>query len=303
MPRKVIVKLKGGLGNQLFCYAAARRLAWSNNAELVLDTVSGFKFDRLYQRTYALSCFQIPARHATSIERMEPFGRVRRLITRKLSEKKPLRQRRYIRQVGVDFDPGILSLRLQESDTYFDPFGQSERYFSDIREIIAQELQMSVPSDQENRDIGMQIDECQSVALHVRWFDVKNDSHSSNMSAEYYSRAISHMLAKIERAHFFVFSDRPDLTATLLSPIMQGRGYTVVRHNIACGNAEADFWLMRRCRHFIIGNSTFAWWAAWLGEHSHDDAQVIAPACNVDSEHNVTAWGFPYLLPERWFLL
>ena len=108
MTRKVVVRLKGGLGNQLFCYAAARRLAWKNEAELVLDAVTGFKYDYLYRRTYALGCFSIPARLATPAEQMEPLGRVRRLIARKLFERKPLEQRRYIQQVGVDFDPGIV---------------------------------------------------------------------------------------------------------------------------------------------------------------------------------------------------
>lgn len=74
MPRKVVVRLKGGLGNQLFCYAAARRLAWVNDAELVLDAVTGFKYDRQHQRTYALGIFRIPARLATPSEQMEPLG-------------------------------------------------------------------------------------------------------------------------------------------------------------------------------------------------------------------------------------
>ena len=111
MSRKVVVRLKGGLGNQLFCYAAARRLAWANEAELVLDAVTGFKYDQRYRRSYALGCFRIPARLASPSEQMEPLGRIRRLIARKLSERKPLAQRRYIQQVGVDFDPGILALR------------------------------------------------------------------------------------------------------------------------------------------------------------------------------------------------
>ena len=60
MSRKVVVRLKGGLGNQLFCYAAARRLARINDAELVLDAVTGFKYDHLYRRTFALGIFCIP---------------------------------------------------------------------------------------------------------------------------------------------------------------------------------------------------------------------------------------------------
>jgi hypothetical protein len=60
---------------------------------------------------------------------------------------------------------------------------------------------------------------------------------------------------------------------------------------------------MRQCQHFIIGNSTFAWWAAWLHEQSHPGTQIIAPSQNIDPAKSVTAWGFPGLLPERWTLL
>jgi len=303
MSRNVVVRLKRGLGNQLFCYAAARRLAWVNDAELVLDAVTGFKYDHLYRRSYALGAFRIPARLATSAEQMEPVGRVRRLIARKLSERKPLAQRRYIQQVGVDFDPGIVTLRLQEGTTYFDAFGQSERYFADIRELLLQDFAMSAPAEQSNLEMAKQIEASPSVALHVRWFDAGDAAHSSNMSLAYYAQAIPQLLAKIGRGHFFIFSDRPAQTEALLAPLMQGQPCTVVRDNAERANAEADFWLMRQCRHFIIGNSTFAWWAAWLGEHSHDGTHVFAPARNVDPEHSVTAWGFPGLLPERWTVL
>ena len=304
MSRKVVVRLKGGLGNQLFCYSAARRLAWVNNAELILDTVTGFKYDHQYQRTYALGGFRIPARLATSSEQMEPLGRLRRLIARKFSERKPLAYRRYIQQVGVDFDPGIVSLRLQEGTTYFDAFGQSEWYFADIRELLMRDFAMSAPDNHTNLEIAKQIESSPSVAMHMRWFDAGDATHSSNISIAYYAQAITQLLTRIGRAHFFIFSDKPDQAASLLAPLMQGQPYTVVHNNIQSGsNAEADFWLMRQCRHFIIGNSTFAWWAAWLGEDRHDGVQVFAPARNVDPEHSVTAWGFPGLLPDRWTAL
>ena len=245
MSRKVIVRLKGGLGNQLFCYATARRLAWANDAELVLDAVTGFKYDQLYRRTYALGSFQVPARFATLTEQMEPLGRIRRFIARKLSERKPLAQRRYIQQVGVDFDPGIVSLRLQEGTTYFDAFGQSERYFADIRAQLEQDLLMVGPTDQDNVAMATRIESTESVALHVRWFDKGKGGHSVNMPHVYYAQAVSKMVSRIPKAHFFVFSDRPELALGFLSPLMQGRPFTVVEHNTS-KNADADFWLMRQ---------------------------------------------------------
>jgi hypothetical protein len=303
MSRKLIVRLKGGLGNQLFCYATARRLAWFNNAELVLDTVTGFKYDVAYRRTYALSAFDLPARLATAAERMEPLGRIRRLIARKVSQNKQLEHRRFIQQVGVDFDPNILNLRLQKGTTYFDAFGQSERYFSDIRELLLKDLAMSPPDDEYNQAMTKKIEDCLSVAVHVRWFDAGDSAHSSNTSCAYYAQAIRQFLVNLGHAHFFIFSDRPDQTEALLAPLINGHSCTVVRQNVLSGNAEADFWLMCQCRHFIIGNSTYAWWAAWLREQNHEGTHIFAPSQNIDPEHSVTAWGFPGLLPERWAIL
>ena len=85
---KVIARIKGGLGNQLYCYAAAKRLAIKNNAELIIDDVSGFKRDYLYQRKYMLDCFKIPHRKATSNERLDPFERVKRGLRKKLQQRK-----------------------------------------------------------------------------------------------------------------------------------------------------------------------------------------------------------------------
>ena len=303
MARKLIVRLKGGLGNQLFCYAAARRLAWANDAELVIDAVTGFKYDYLYKRKYALNNFRIHARLANHGERMEPLGRIRRLMARKTSALRPLNQRRYIEQVGVDFDPGILDLHLQEGTTYFDPFGQSERYFHDIRELIQRDLAMPAPAAQLAQDVAACINRSVSVALHVRWFDDGALPQSSNMSLDYYASAIQRLLEKVDAAHFFLFSDRPQEASAMLSPLLGGHNCTVVQINRAGDSFATEFWLMRQCRHFVIGNSTFAWWAAWLGEYRHQGSHIFAPGRNVDPQHGVTAWGFPGLLPDRWNIL
>jgi hypothetical protein len=303
MPRKVIVRLKGGLGNQLFCYAAARRLSMVNDAELLLDTVTGFEYDHLYKRKYSLAGFSIPARLATPQERMEPFGRIRRIIVRKLSERKPLDQRRYIQQVGVEFDPKIISLRLQKGTTYFDAFGQSEKYFADIREQLKQDLKMLAAVNLDTQNIAAAINSNESVALHMRWFDNGLNENSSNISLGYYAQAIAQLLTKIPAAHFFIFSDRPDKATGVLESLLKTYQYTLVSQIKVNDSAETDFWLMRQCRHFIIGNSTFAWWAAWLTEQEKSETLVFAPSRNVNPLHSVTAWGFPGLLPDRWTTL
>ena len=303
MKRILIVKIKGGLGNQLFCYATARRLALHNNAELVLDIISGFKFDSIYKRIYSLNSFQIPARYATPEERFEPFGRIRRLVHRKLSEIRQFANRRYIRQTGVIFDPKILSLQLKEGLTYFEPFGQSEDYFFDIKDILKQELVLKTMNNKKNIDIAQLIDRKNSVCIHVRWFDDGVVENSSNTTLGYYTRAIKILLTKIHNPHFFIFSDKPKRAELFLMPVINKLNFTVVSHNVNELEGISDFWLIQRCSSFIIGNSTFAWWAAWLGEQEGKKSYVFAPKENLNPSYSVTAWGFPKLLPERWFLL
>jgi len=303
MSRKLIVRLKGGLGNQLFCYATARRLAFVNDAELVIDAVTGFKYDTIYRRRYALAPFNLPLRLATSAEQMEPFGRIRRLIARKSSGLKPLERRSYIQQVGVKFDPGLLSLRLKSGTTYLDAFGQSEDYFKDIHDLLLEDLEMCAPSNGGTFALSEQINSGPSVAIHFRCFDAIDSDHSSNIMLDYYLKALEQLFLRIGRAHLFIFSDRPDEAALFLTPLLKDHSYTLVRHACVQTNAEIDFWLMRQCQHFIIGNSTYAWWAAWLREQSHQGTQIFAAARTIDPEHNVTAWGFPGLLPERWTAL
>lgn len=299
---KLITRIKGGLGNQLFCYAAARRLAYKNGAELVLDDVTGFQYDHRYKRQYALDAFHIPARRATALERQEPLGRLRRMWMRRASAPLPLSQKRYILQSGVDFDEALLSLVLQPGLTYFDGFGQSERYFADIEDIIRDDLRITPPTDPANQAMGARIQSAHSVALHVRWFDGGGQASVSNMSQSYYRSAISHLESHMAQPDFFIFSDDVERAADMLAPLMAEREHTFVDLNRASGDASKDLWLMTQCQHFVIGNSTFAWWAAWLGERK-GSTRVVAPGLNIDPHTTTTAWGFPYLLPERWHAL
>jgi hypothetical protein len=303
MSSLLIARLKGGLGNQLFCYAAARRLAWFNKAELVLDTITGFKYDYRYRRTYALNAFHLPTRAATPSERMEPIAKLRHLIAHKIDLGMHLENRRYIRQIGIEFDPGILTLRLKEGVTYFDGFGQSELYFDDIRELLLQDLAMTPPSDEHSLIIANQIAATKSVCLHVRWFDTEQGLTSANIPLGYYERAIQQLLRRQEDVHFFIFSDKPKLASVLLDSVLKNHKYTIVGSNSLQRRECDDFWLMQQCESHIMGNSTFAWWAAWLREQTHGKSQIIAPAVFIEPTKNVTAWGFPGLLPERWTLL
>jgi hypothetical protein len=294
----VIVRMVGGLGNQLFCYAAARRLALVNNSELIVDDVSGFERDFTYNRHYQLEHFNIPCRKATTAERLEPFSRLRRLLKRAYNRRSHFEDRRYIQQEGIDFDPRLLQLK-PSGTLYLEGYWQSEDYFKDVEEAIRADLKITPPVDTPNLLMATRIQDCISVAIHVRFFDMPNDSGINDAPEKYYTSAVERIETLIPGAHYFIFSDRPD-AARARVPVPDDR-ITCVLHNHGDENAYADLWLMSQCQHFIIANSTFSWWAAWLAENP--TKQVIAPGFEVKSLARVTAWGFKGLLPDEWIKL
>ena len=294
--KKIVIRLKGGLGNQLFCYAAARRLALVNNAELVIDDVTGFVRDRQYRRQYMLDRFHIPVRKATPAERLEPFERYRRGVMKWWSRRKPFAERRYLEQEGVDFDERLLNLKVHRT-LYLDGLWQSENYFKDVEPIIRKDLQIIPPTDVLNLQMAEQIHRHQAVAVHVRWFDAPGSEGPHNAAVDYYHRAIALMNERIPDAHYFLFSDDP-IAARAQIPLPDHR-LTSISHNQGDENAYADLWLMSQCQHFIIANSTFSWWGAWLAENLQK--QVVAPGFEI--RKGKASWGFRGLLPDRWIKL
>lgn len=293
---KIIPRIAGGMGNQLFTYAAARRLALVNRADLVLDDVSGFAYDADYQRHYQLDHFNIPCRKATAAERLQPYARVRRYLARRWNQRKLFAKRAYLVQEGVDYDPRLLSVKPQGT-VYLEGYWQSERYFKDVEEIIRSEFRIQPPQDQVNVDAAVHIRGTLAVAVHVRFFDRPDELAGNNASKVYYRDAIAKMEALVPGAHYFVFSDRPDDALTLV-PLTQDR-VTLVRHNVGDAMAYADLWLMTQCRHFIIANSTFSWWGAWLAQSP--GKHVIAPGFEL--RQGKMWWGFDGLLPHEWIKL
>jgi hypothetical protein len=298
-PQKAIIipRIFGGIGNQLFIYAAARRLALVNNADLALDAVSGFAYDSQYRQRYQLDHFNIPCRQAIARERLEPFSRVRRNLMRRFNRRRPFANRAYLVQEGMDFDARLLDVH-PRGPLYMEGYWQSEGYFNDVAATLRSDLRIKPPADPVNQEMAGRIRDSQAVAVHVRFFDPPNvsDLHN-NAPGDYYALAIERMEAHVTGAHYYLFSDQPEAARASI-PLPDER-LTLVSHNRGDENAYADLWLMSQCRHFIIANSTFSWWSAWLGER--EGTQIIAPG--FEKRCGNSWWGFEGLLPERWIKL
>jgi hypothetical protein len=308
----IVALIFGGLGNQLFQYAMARRLAVRQNTDLLLDTSCyGIDGDRrpkelkAFPRRLSLVQFRINARPATNneIRRLKddfltssPRARLVRVVRRW----RPgfLWKGSHIVERSYQFQPEALSFPDQ---VYLQGYWQSERYFTDIAPLIRQEflpVDESISSSAKQAVEELKNRHGQVVSLHVRRGDLahahetlgkKNITHGAPISCEYIKRAMEQFG---DGGCFFVFSDSP-------KDIQWCRENIRAKH-VEFSNAESELWdfmAMRFCDHHIIANSTFSWWAAWLNEQP--GRRVVAPRTWSAPEARVSM-PVDDLIPEDW---
>jgi hypothetical protein len=277
---RVTVGIGGGLGNQLFQYATARSIALRSGMPLVIDHLSGFARD-FYQRRYLLDRFAIQGETIDpSASFVSAWGRARRRMLLWRNRSRPLAEKTYLVEDWERFHPELVGW-VAKRPVYLEGYWQHEAYFQDIRDLLREELVLRTEHDAQNLAVAERIDSVESVCLHVRRLhgvpgtkDAKPQATVSawhHLDASYFPRAIELATSRIADPHFFVFADYPDWAR---EHIHTDRPIEFVTHNGPDRDTE-DFWLMGRCRHFVISNSTFSWWAAWLGRHP--GKLVIAP--------------------------
>jgi hypothetical protein len=268
----VIVKLIGGLGNQLFQYALGRALSIKNDAPLKLDISV---FDTYKIRQYGLHHFNI-VEHMASVGDIDRFRRAgsNRLMNfaSRLGVLPESLRFTTIAEGGFSFDPRVLQAR---GNVYLDGYWQSEKYFKEIENVIREEFTVKDEADPVNDEIVRRIMDTDSVCLHVRRGDYASNPEINKIyglcGPEYYYAAIGELTRALAAPHFFIFSDDPQWARENLEidyPV------TFVSHNGESRDYE-DLRLMSLCKHYVIANSSFSWWGAWLG--SHPAKMVFAP--------------------------
>jgi hypothetical protein len=289
----IIVRLAGGIANQLFPYAMGRHLAHKLGTELKLD-ISGFhvyenRKDIAFRR-YALSAFNIVERFSSPEEVKALTVRDKNLLER-LFRKKAGHPSSYIKEKQHHFDPSILELK---GDLYLEGNWNSPKYFEDIDPMIRNDFTFREPPSERNLELIDRINSVKAVSIHVRRGDyvwnAKINSYHGVCSLEYYQRAAKYMADHIESPHFFVFSDDPDWVR---GNMHLDWPMTIVDHNGPPQEHE-DMRLMSLCPHNIIANSGFSWWAAWLNKYPAKMA--IAP----DRWFVVTKHDVSTLVPSNW---
>ena len=273
----IAVRLLGGLGNQMFQYAMGRSLSLRFNTDLVLDLKElhdRTPRDDFVFREFDLPIFNIQARVGTEEElrgmrpaEKGPLDRAFLTLTSRLGLSRVVSER------GFRYDPHTRKCR---DRAYVIGFWQSYRYFEDIEWQIRQDFSHKIPLSSQAQDVASQIESGNAVCLNVRRADYVNIAktlrHHGFCGAEYFYPAVEVMKDRVGQCELFVFSDDIAWCRDNLS-------FSSPTHFVshACAGEKFSNYLdlMSRCKHFIIPNSTFGWWAAWMS--SHPGKHVIAP--------------------------
>jgi len=267
----VITRLMGGLGNQMFQYAAARKISLVKNSSLKLD-VSDYQRDKL--RQFRLDNFNIKADVAQPTD-LKYFYRYRgrrpqAKIFNFFQSIKPPEKQVYIKEDGYGYD--AITEKLSDN-IYLEGYWQNEKYFKTIERFIREEFALKEPLSAEYKKIAEKIERNNAVAIHIRRGDYLSEKLSKVFEAcspEYYAKAIEQISARVSNPRFFIFSDD-------ISWAKKNLPSDIAADFISQNDTEdfEDLILMSKCRHNIIANSSFSWWGAWLNQSP--DKIIIAP--------------------------
>ncbi len=287
----VIVHLMGGLGNQLFQYSFARNIAIKNNCELKLDLSS---YENYEWHEYSLSPFNIKAAIASTAEIKKLKNKQQHFINkvlRKIINKGNI----IINEKNIAFNPLYLDVK---APAFLSGYWQCEKYFIENKSIISNDLLITKLPSIKNQELMEEIKKYNSVSLHIRRGNYVSVPEFNQVlgtcSMEYYTAALNYISKIITNPVFFVFSDDIEWARQNLNT---DHTFVFVDINDAKHDYE-DLRLMQHCKHNIVANSTFSWWAAWLNKNINKI--IIAPQQWFRGERNIDS---THLVPENWIRL
>ena len=269
----IIIRLKGGMGNQIFQYAFGRKLAQSIGTDLVMDLSSLLdrsKGKDFVYRDYDLTAFNVKEQFLTQPQLLRTFYRSKSSLVTKVIRKRLNNGRRFVREAHFHYQPSLLQ---EASDnTIYEGWFQSPRYFEGIEAELRQELTFKHTLLAQSQALLQRIQSTNSVCLNVRRTDFLKVSNLNTTNLDYFLRAAEEIASRVSNPEFFVFSDDVEWcreNIKLAYPVQ------VVDHSHKGIKFTNYMQLMSACQHFIIPNSSYAWWAVWLNEQPNKI--VIAP--------------------------
>ncbi len=268
----ITTRISGGMGNQMFEYAAARALALKHGTEVVLDLT--YLNDRTWRpkplritfRKYDLDIFNVQARFAARAETPLWFfgkaGLFADMIMRKAL--KPRGTEKHFH-----YDPDFWSY---PDGTYLDGTWQSPKYFAGYEDQIRADFSFKDEQPEATQAFAAEIRAGESVCVHVRRADFVGHSLHDICDAAYYARGIAEIASRGAIGKIYVFSD--DI-AWCRDNVRFEYPTEYVSDEYSGKKNGGHLFLMSQCKYFVIANSSFSWWSAWLSDRA--GKVVVAP--------------------------
>ena len=261
-----IVEIRGGLGNQMFCYA------FGQNFDDVLYDIA--EYGASEKRALDLELYNIEKLYADK-KQTRPYikkSKLPRFIRKWFNI--PTYQNVTREKQSALYQPELLKV----NDSYFKGYFQNENYFKHLRQKLLHDFTLRKPLDAPNAELLKEIRDTNSVSVHVRRGDYLTCGFTV-LDVDYYKKAMDYVAKSVKNPHFYVFSNDFDWVR---ENIKSNYPLTIVDINDE-SHGYFDLELMRNCKHNIIANSTFSWWGAWLNENPKKI--IVSPVAeNIPSE-------------------
>lgn len=268
-----IVKILGGLGNQMFQYALYLALKEKFPDEEIKIDISCFRGYPLHNGFELDDIFSLDYQTATWKDILKvayPYPNYRCWQIGKYIM--PKRKTMCIERADLFFDVSLLQ---QRGDKYYDGYWQHEEYFNFARDSIMSAFAFSEVENGRNQDIINKVSLQNSVAIHIRRGDyVKHPLFKGICDIGYYKSAIIYMKEHVDPDLYCVFSNDIEWCESNLSSLLPPDRTVYVSWNNG-KQSYIDMQIMSRCKHNIVANSSFSWWGAWLNQNANK--VVLAP--------------------------
>lgn len=272
----IIVQLIGGLGNQMFQYAAAKAFSLEKKQQLVVDTTALVTY-KLHQ--FGLNNFVAQLNHynfiAKSVVKLHKlFGRFA-----------------VYKEKQFDYNRDFFT---QNAATlYLEGYFQSELYFKKYEKEIRTDFEIASPLKDKTLQLLDKMKLENAVSIHIRRADYLQHAIHNTDKSEYYKSAMNYIELKISNPVYYLFSDDMSWVKDNFKTDFETH---FVDFNDVLTNYE-DLKLMSSCKHHIIANSSFSWWSAWL--NPNPNKIVIAP----QKWFNDETVNYSDVVPESWIKL
>lgn len=294
----IIVKIFGGLGNQMFQYAAARSLSIRHSTELKLDVR---EFENYGLRQYGLNHLNIKESFATKQEVEKLLGENKCKLVKLLQSLRmsKLAQKIKLNNCLLEEEESFSEAFYEaQNNIYLKGYWQSEKYFLGIKDILKQEMLPKKTQSFKEIEMARLIERTNSASIHFRRTDyitnpIVNQRHGV-CELSYYLKAVETLAAKLRDPHFFIFSDDPTWVKQNFNIDFPT---TFVSRDLLFHDYE-EMYLMSRCKHNIIANSSFSWWGAWLNDNPRKN--VVAPGKWYQGN---TVFKIENLIPAEWIVI